>query len=119
MDIDTLTHRMVYLGSSHYIVCKFYQKVNLNILILPIYIYLFILAVLGVCCFASFPQLWRAMDTFGCAEQASPYSDLSCYRAQARGTAASVVAASGLGSCSLQALRAQAQWLWIVGLVAL
>ena len=55
MDIDTLTHRMVYLGSSHYIICKFLPKVNLNILILPIYIYLFILAVLGHCCFASFP----------------------------------------------------------------
>jgi len=39
MDIDTLTHRMVYLGSSHYM--QILSKVNLNILILPIYLFIY------------------------------------------------------------------------------
>ena len=78
------------------------QKENLpfRFILLFLFIYLFILAVLGLCCCTRvFSKLRREGATLCCSAQASNCSGFSCCRAQALGARASVVVVRGLCSC--------------------
>ena len=54
---------------------------------------------------AGFLQLWRVGATLRCGVRASHCGGFSCCRAQALGTRASVVVASGVSSCGSQAVE--------------
>ena len=82
--------------------------------------YLFIFGCVGSSLLRrGFLQLWRAGATLRRGARASHFSGFSCCGAQALGTRASVVVVRGLQWLWLEGFRAQAQWLWRTGLVAL
>ena len=75
-----------------------------------IFIYLFILAVLGLLPCAGFLQLWRAGATLHCSARASHCDGFSCCRARGLGARASVVVACGLSSCGSRAQLLHSMW---------